>query len=280
MTQLLSLLQDVRLPRLEARMLLEHVLKKPRAWLLAHDTDTLEPAVADAYEALAARRLDGEPMAYLVGQREFMGHMFRVTPDVLIPRPDTELLVETALECVADLAAPAILDLGTGSGAIAISIAMARGDARVMASDVSAEALAVAAGNAWNLAASVRFVQGSWYEAVPAGEGFDLIVSNPPYIALADEHLSQGDLRFEPRSALTDGGNGLQDLATIVSGAARRLKRDGALWVEHGWDQAAAVRELLVAAGFNEVESRKDLAGIERISGGRRPAAELWAASL
>ncbi len=271
MTQLLSLLQDVRLPRLEARMLLEHVLKKPRAWLLAHDTDTLEPAVADAYEALATRRLAGEPMAYLVGQREFMGHVFRVTPDVLIPRPDTELLVETALECVADLAAPAILDLGTGSGAIAISIAMARGDARVMASDVSAEALNVAAGNAWNLAASVRFVQGSWYEAVPPGEGFDLIVSNPPYIAQTDKHLSQGDLRFEPRSALTDGADGLQDLATIVSGAASRLKRDGALWVEHGWDQAAAVRDLLTAAGFTEVESRKDLADIERISGGRRP---------
>lgn len=201
MTQppLKSLLADTRLPRLEVRMLLEHVLGKPRAWLLAHDTDPLEPQVAAAYEALLARRVAGEPMAYLLGHREFMGHRFRVTPDVLIPRPDTEVLVETALECVAGVAGPAVLDLGTGSGAIAISIALARRDARVMASDVSAAALAVAAGNAWELTASVRFVEGSWYEAVPAGEGFDLIVSNPPYVASDDPHLDQGDLRFEPR---------------------------------------------------------------------------------
>ncbi|MBO1014600.1 peptide chain release factor N(5)-glutamine methyltransferase [Achromobacter sp. SD115] len=270
--QLKSLLLDTRLPRLEVRMLLEHVLAKPRAWLLAHDTDSLLPETATAYEALAQRRLAGEPMAYLLGHREFMGHRFRVTPDVLIPRPDTEVLVETALECLAGQAAPAVLDLGTGSGAIAISIALARRDARVMASDVSAAALAVAAANAWDLAASVRLVEGSWYDAVPAGEGFDLIVSNPPYVACDDPHLDQGDVRFEPRGALTDGAGGLEDLARIVQGAGRHLKRGGALWLEHGWDQAQAVRDLLAAAGFQDVHSRKDLAGIERISGGRLPA--------
>lgn len=270
--QLKTLLLDARLPRLEVRMLLEHVLGKPRAWLLAHDTDALAPEVAAAYEALAQRRLAGEPMAYLVGHREFMGHRLRVTPDVLIPRPDTEVLVETALECLAGLSAPAVLDLGTGSGAIAISIALARRDARVMASDVSAAALAVAAGNAWDLAASVRLVEGSWYEAVPAGEGFDLIVSNPPYVASNDPHLEQGDVRFEPRGALTDGAGGLQDLSRIVQGAGRHLKRGGSLWLEHGWDQAQAVRDMLAAAGFEAVYSRRDLAGIERISGGRLPA--------
>ncbi|MEB3094270.1 peptide chain release factor N(5)-glutamine methyltransferase [Achromobacter sp. D10] len=270
--QLKSLLLDTRLPRLEVRMLLEHVLAKPRAWLLAHDTDPLLPETAAAYEALAQRRLAGEPMAYLVGHREFMGHRFRVTPDVLIPRPDTEVLVETALECLAGLAAPAVLDLGTGSGAIAISIALARRDARVMASDLSAAALAVAASNAWDLAASVRLVEGSWYDAVPAGEGFDLIVSNPPYVACDDPHLDQGDVRFEPRGALTDEAGGLEDLARIIQGAGRHLKRGGALWLEHGWDQAQAVRDLLAGAGFQDVHSRKDLAGIERISGGRLSA--------
>ena len=201
MTQVKTLLADARLPRLEVRMLLEHVLQKPRAWLLAHDTDPLPAAAQQAYEDLARRRLAGEPMAYLVGRREFMGHLFRVTPDVLIPRPDTEVLVETALQCLEGQSAPAVLDLGTGSGAIAISIALARRDARVMASDLSPAALAVAAGNAWELAASVRFVEGSWFDAVPAGEGFELIVSNPPYVASDDPHLQQGDVRFEPRGA-------------------------------------------------------------------------------
>ncbi|UDG75377.1 peptide chain release factor N(5)-glutamine methyltransferase [Achromobacter sp. 77] len=267
--QIKSLLLDTRLPRLEVRMLLEHVLDKPRAWLLAHDTDALAPEVAAAYEALALRRLAGEPMAYLLGHREFMGHRFQVTPDVLIPRPDTEVLVETALECIDGLTGPMVLDLGTGSGAIAVSIALARRDARVMASDVSAAALAVAAANAWELTAAVRFVEGSWYEAVPAGEGFDLIVSNPPYVASDDPHLDQGDLRFEPRGALTDGAGGLEDLARIVEGARAHLKPGGSLWMEHGWDQAEQVRGMLRQAGFADVHSRQDLAGIERISGGR-----------
>lgn len=271
--QIKSLLLDSRLPRLEVRMLLEHVLSKPRAWLLAHDTDPLAPEVAAAYEALAQRRLAGEPMAYLLGHREFMGHRFRVTPDVLIPRPDTEVLVETGLECIDGVTGPMVLDLGTGSGAIAVSIALARRDAWVMASDVSAAALAVAAGNAWDLTAAVRFVEGSWYDAVPTGEGFDLIVSNPPYVASDDPHLDQGDVRFEPRGALTDGAGGLDDLARIVQGARAHLKSGGSLWMEHGWDQAEQVRDMLRQAGFADVHSRQDLAGIERISGGRLPIA-------
>ncbi|GAB1577332.1 peptide chain release factor N(5)-glutamine methyltransferase [Bordetella petrii] len=264
-----TFLQDPRLPRLEARMLLEHVLQKPRAWMLAHDTDPIEPWQAQQYQALVTRRLAGEPMAYLVGHREFMGHDFAVTPDVLIPRPETELLVETALQWLAGHPEAAVLDLGTGSGVIAVSIALGAPQVvSVTATDASAAALQVAVRNAARLGARVDFAQGSWYDALPARARYDLIVSNPPYIARDDEHMRRGDLRFEPRRALTDGADGLRDLAAIVAGAAARLRPGGALWVEHGWDQAAAVRQLLLAAGFGQVASRRDLAGIERISGG------------
>ncbi|WP_431603388.1 peptide chain release factor N(5)-glutamine methyltransferase [Bordetella petrii] len=263
-----AFLQDPRLPRLEARMLLEHVLQKPRAWMLAHDTDPIEAWQAQQYQVLATRRLAGEPMAYLVGHREFMGHDFAVTPDVLIPRPETELLVETALAWLADRPEAAVLDLGTGSGVIAVSIALGAPQAAVTATDASAAALQVAVRNAARLGARVDFAQGSWYEALPARARYDLIVSNPPYIARDDQHLGRGDLRFEPRSALTDGADGLRDLAAIITGAAGRLRPGGALWLEHGWDQAAAVRQLLAAAGFGQVSSLRDLSGIERISGG------------
>jgi release factor glutamine methyltransferase len=256
------------LPRLEARMLLEHVLDKPRAWILAHDTDPLPPEAVRAYTVLAARRSAGEPMAYLLGQREFMGHAFTVGPDVLIPRPETELLVEAALEWLAGFESLAVLDMGTGSGAIAISIALARPDVAVLATDRSLQALKVAAGNATRLDAKLHFAAGSWYEALDADQKFDLIVSNPPYISSDDPHLEQGDLRFEPRAALTDDADGLDALRTIIRGAPRRLKPGGAIWVEHGWDQAAAVRALLEQAGLRGVDSRRDLAGIERISGG------------
>ncbi|ARP96804.1 peptide chain release factor N(5)-glutamine methyltransferase [Bordetella genomosp. 13] len=268
MTRILDLLNDPRLPRLEARMLLEHALHKPRAWLLAHDTDPAPAAAAQAYRTLIERRLAGEPMAYLLGEREFMGHMLRVTPDVLIPRPDTELLVETALEMLSGRPGAALLDLGTGSGAIAVSIALARPRCEVSATDASAAALAVAADNANRLGARVRLLQGDWFDALPAGERFDVIVSNPPYICSTDPHLQQGDLRHEPRGALTDGADGLRDLARIAADAPRWLRPGGALWLEHGWDQAEAVRSLLQQAGFTGVASRRDLAGIERISGG------------
>jgi len=267
-TRILDLLHDPGLPRLEARMLLEHVLRQPRAWLLAHDTDAMPAAAETAYRALAARRRAGEPMAYLLGEREFMGHVFRVTPDVLIPRPDTELLAETAIALLADRAGGAMVDLGTGSGAIAVSVALACPQADVSATDCSPAALAVAAGNAARLGARVRTLHGDWYGALPPGERYDLIVSNPPYIASGDPHLGQGDLRHEPRGALTDGADGLSALARIVQGAPARLRPGGALWLEHGWDQAQAVRGLLARAGFRGVESRRDLAGIERISGG------------
>ncbi|HEY0295797.1 MAG TPA: peptide chain release factor N(5)-glutamine methyltransferase [Bordetella sp.] len=244
------------------------MLDKPRAWLLTHDTDEAEPRAQAAYFALAERRLAGEPVAYLVGEREFMGHMFRVTPDVLIPRPDTELLAETAIALLAGRQGARALDLGTGSGAIAVSIALACPHVEVGATDRSADALAVAADNARRLGAKVHCWQGDWYEALPEGERFDVIVSNPPYIARDDAHLGQGDLRFEPRGALTDGGNGLADLASIVAGAGKRLNPGGALWLEHGWEQAEIVRDMLAQAGFAGVNSHKDLAGIERISGG------------
>jgi len=249
-------------------MLLEHVLGKSREWLLTHDTDAVESSQAQQFHALVARRLLGEPMAYLIGYREFMGHSFAVTPGVLIPRPDTELLVETALGWLENKPNAQVLDLGTGSGVIAISIALGARQATVTATDVSASALQVAIRNAARLGANVEFAQGSWYDALPSAARYDLIVSNPPYIASNDEHLTQGDLRFEPRGALTDDADGLRDLSRIVAGAGERLAPGGMLWMEHGWDQAPAVRQLLVDAGFKQVKSLRDLSGIERISGG------------
>lgn len=265
-----GLLAGSPLPRLETQMLLQHVLGVSRAWLVAHDTDPLDEAQARRYEALLARRLEGEPMAYLVGHREFMGHRFAVEPGVLIPRPETELLVETALDELAcrGKERPRVLDLGTGSGAIAVSLALARPDARVVATDVSEAALGVARRNAQALGARVDFLRGSWFEALEGQPPFDLIVSNPPYIRSGDPHLAQGDLRFEPIGALTDGADGLDALARIAGQAPRWLSPGGALWVEHGHEQAPDVRRLLHEAGFKQIRSFKDLAGIERISGG------------
>lgn len=259
------------LPRLETQMLWQHVLGVSRAWLIAHDTDPLSDAAVSHYWQLEARRLQGEPMAYITGQREFMGHMFQVTPSVLIPRPETELLVEMALQTVQGQSAPQVLDLGTGSGAIAISIALARPDAVVVATDISDAALDVARNNARQLGASVRFLAGSWYDALPDNADFDVIVSNPPYIARCDRHLTQGDVRFEPLNALTDGADGLDAIRAIVSDSQSRLRPGGALFLEHGWDQADAVRHLLWQARFLRVESTPDLAGINRVTGGYLP---------
>jgi len=262
------------LPRLEIHMLWQHVLGCSRAWLAAHDTDPLDAAAVAQFEALRARRLQGEPMAYLLGRREFMGHDFHVSPAVLIPRPETECLVEAALHAAQRMRQTTgcrivrTLDLGTGSGAIAISLALADAHFDVVASDLSAAALDVARRNAQHLGASVQWRQGRWYDALCTQDRFALIVSNPPYIASHDAHLRQGDLRFEPRQALTDGADGLQDLRAIITGAHQYLAAGGECWVEHGWDQAAAVRALFSEAGFGEVRSLTDLAGIERLSGG------------
>ncbi|OGS85791.1 MAG: protein-(glutamine-N5) methyltransferase, release factor-specific [Gallionellales bacterium GWA2_59_43] len=314
--------------RIEVQMLLQHVLGVARAYLLAHPERVLDEAETATYRALLQRRLAGEPLAYILGEREFFGLDFKVTPATLIPRPDTELLVELALQRIpspqpsekttSQSTRPSknngqvdgypasgrgsvfrVLDLGTGSGAIALSIAHSRPDAQVTAVDASADALAVAQENARRLLAqhksahtstkpsvlsrvegsvrtdlceaavigNVRFVHSDWFESL-AGERYDLIVSNPPYIEDADAHLVQGDLRFEPRSALASGADGLDDIRRILKDAKEHLDEGGWLLFEHGYDQAARVRELLAASGYAEVFSARDLSGIERVSGG------------
>lgn len=266
-----DVLEASGLPRLEAHLLWQHVLEKPRAWLIAHDDQMPDEDALGRYRALEARRRAGEPMAYILGVREFYGRPFRVTPAVLIPRPETELLVECGLAAIRGISAPRVLDLGTGSGAVAASIALERSDAQVQATDCSAAALSVARMNASALGARLLFSVGNWYDTSLRLASFDLIVSNPPYIAAQDGHLQQGDLRFEPSVALTDGADGLQALRCITEGAARHLVTGGALCVEHGWDQAASVRALFAAQGFVDVASLKDLAGIERVTWGRHP---------
>ncbi|MEO6986228.1 MAG: peptide chain release factor N(5)-glutamine methyltransferase [Paralcaligenes sp.] len=268
MVSVRDLLAESRIPRLEVQMILQHVLHVSRAWLIAHDTEPLPSDAVLRCQDLINRRLVGQPMAYLMGTREFMGLEFAVSPAVLIPRPDTELLVETAVQYLEGRGPVRVLELGVGSGAIAVSVALACPQATVVATDLSPAALHLAQDNARHLSAAVEFLCGSWYDALLHQPVFDLILSNPPYIASNDPHLTQGDLRFEPAMALTDGADGLQSLRQIVAGAGRWLKPGGALWMEHGWDQAGAVRGLLQRAGFSKVVSKPDLAGIERVSGG------------
>lgn len=263
------------LDRLDAQMLLLHALGRSphdRAWLIAHDSDPVPPEAAGRWRALVERRQAGEPVAYLLGEKEFGGLNLRVDARVLVPRPDTEMLVDWALDTlpVPGTLAPHLLDLGTGSGAIALAVATRRPDAQVTATDASADALTVAQANAQRLGLPVRFAQGAWLAAVP-GERFDVIASNPPYIAEGDPHLAA--LTHEPMAALTAGADGLDDLRTIVAQAPASLHPGGWLLLEHGHDQSAAVRDLLFAQGFEAVSSRKDLAGIERCSGGRWPLA-------
>jgi release factor glutamine methyltransferase len=257
------------LDALENRILLCHALGLPRVALITQSERVLTIEEAALLNALVARRLRGEPIAYIVGEREFFGLPFKVTPAVLIPRPDTELLVEIALDRLAPQAR--LLDMGTGSGAIAVAAAHTRPDLTVTALDVSDDALAIAGENAAANGARVRFVGSNWYEAL-GEERFDVIVSNPPYIVAGDAHLSEGDLRFEPIDALTDHGDGLSDLRSIIDGAGAHLEDGGWLLLEHGYDQAGAVRALLGAGGYLDVQSWRDLAGIERVSGGRRAA--------
>jgi release factor glutamine methyltransferase len=253
---------------LENRILLCHATGLTRVQLITQGDRALAPDEAARLDALVARRLRGEPIAYIVGKREFFGLDFQVGPAVLIPRPDTELIVELALERL-PRQAPRLLDMGTGSGAIAVAVARTRPDAAVTALDVSPDALAVAQANATANGARVRFLHSSWFDALDAGDIFDVIASNPPYIAAGDDHLAQGDLRFEPVGALTDHADGLSALRTIITGSPRHLVPGGWLLLEHGYDQAAAVRTLLLDAGFADVQSWQDLAGIERVSGAR-----------
>lgn len=252
----------------EAAILLAHALGVDRAWLIAHGSDPLSSEVAARIEALIARRVAGEPIAYLVGRRGFHALELAVSPAVLIPRPETELLVDLALERMPADHALSVVDLGTGSGAIALAIAAARPRARVLATDASAAALAVARANAERLGlANVAFAEGAWWAPL-AGRRFDLVLSNPPYIAAGDPHLDAGDLRFEPRSALAAGPDGLDDLRIIAAGARAHLQADGWLLVEHGFDQGAAVRALFAEAGFGAIATHRDLEGRERVTVG------------
>jgi release factor glutamine methyltransferase len=260
------------IPPAEARLLLGHILGCSAAWLEAHREAVLTPQQLAEYAGLVERRAAGEPVAYLLGSREFYGRDFAVTPAVLIPRPETELLVDVALEKVGAgrtaSGTTCILDLGTGSGCIAITLALELHGARVTAVDVAPPALEVARVNAKLLGASVDLLASDWFAALP-GERFDCIVANPPYVAAGDPHLLAGDLRFEPLGALTDQADGLAALRHIVATAPRWLKPGGSLFFEHGFDQAAAVCDLLAAAGFVGIEQHRDLAGIVRVSGGR-----------
>jgi len=261
--------------RIEIQMLLQQVLSVNRAYLLAHPERQLDEVQQAAYRALLQRRLAGEPLAYILSEREFFGLNFKVTPATLIPRPDTELLVELALQRIPQRGR--VLDLGAGSGAIALSIAYSRPDAQVTAVDASTDALEVARENARRLnIGNARFVHSDWFESL-AGERYDLIVSNPPYIEDTDAHLERGDLRFEPRSALASGADGLDDIRRIVADAKAHLGYGGWLMFEHGYDQAERARGLLAASGYAEVFSARDLSGIERVSGGRYAGASMQA---
>ncbi|HET9580446.1 MAG TPA: peptide chain release factor N(5)-glutamine methyltransferase [Usitatibacter sp.] len=255
--------------RIDAQVLVAHLLGVDRAYLVAHPMRVLTESEDARIDSLVARRSMGHPVAYLVGTREFHSRDFVVGPDVLIPRPETETLVEAALERLPRGAS--CVDLGTGCGAIGLTIACERPDARVTCTDASGQALQLALANAAALgcAARIDVRHGSWYEPI-AGGRFDMIVSNPPYVARGDPHLAQGDLRFEPAGALTDGsGDGLDSIRAIVAGARGHLERGGWLLFEHGYDQADAVEALLAAAGFAERISIRDLAGIPRVAGGK-----------
>lgn len=271
------LLSNCVLPSNEARILLAHILEKhyqlPRSALLSRDDMTLNEVANIEWEALLARRITGEPIAYILGKKGFHNIELMVAPGVLIPRPETELLVDIALAEIATLNRPCkVLDLGTGSGAIALAIASSTLQASIVASDQSTDALVIAQQNteALQLASQVKFTQGNWYEALDQKSLFDVIVSNPPYIADQDTHLIQGDLRFEPASALTDFASGLSCLEIIISGANQYLKPGGLIAVEHGFDQSDAVIQMMKLAGFGEIQVHHDLAAQDRVASCRK----------
>jgi len=257
-----ELAATVDLPASESRALLAHVLGLPRERLLAHPDLPVAPEDAARWQRLARDRASGTPMAYLLGEREFLGHRFAVGPGVLVPRPETEILVEAALDALRDLPGARVLDLGTGSGCIAISLALARPDLQILAVDRSQAALGYAQGNALRLGARIALRRSDWYGAC-AGMRFHLVAANPPYVAGDDPHLA--GLACEPREALTDGGDGLGALRRVLAGASQHLLPGGAVLVEHGFDQGEAVRALACAYGLGAVRSLRDLAGIERV---------------
>ena len=266
--QTLEQMRSVGLDRLDAQLLLLHALGRPphdRAWLVAHDADKVSTSVSIGIEQLVKRRLNGEPMAYLTGHKEFFGMDLEVDARVLVPRPDTETLVEWALDILSGRPSANVMDLGTGSGAIALAIKKCRPELRVQGVDCSADALTVARANAQRHHLDVHFSPGSWLSDV--AETFDLIVSNPPYIADKDPHLAA--LVHEPQQALTSGADGLDAIRHIVAQTPGRLQPGGWLLLEHGYDQATSVRRLLAQASFLQLQSRKDLAGVERCSGGQ-----------
>lgn len=254
---------------MEAHLLLQQAFLVNRARLISHAEDLSTADQQQAFEALLQRRLNGEPIAHILGAREFFGLNLKVTPDTLIPRPDTETLVEAALEIIPKTTQVQVLDLGTGTGAIALAIAKNRPQASVTAVDFSKNALSVARENATNLAISnVTFIHSYWFSALDH-QRFDMIVSNPPYIAENDTHLSQGDVRFEPKSALTSGADGLDDICHIITRAPHYLKQNGWLLLEHGYNQANAVVALLQQSHFNQIGHALDLAGIQRVTFGQ-----------
>lgn len=258
---------ETRDARLDAKVLAAFAWNVAPAWLIAHDNDAPDAGLLRRYLQLVERRSNGEPVAYLIGTREFYGRPFSVTPDVLIPRPDTELLVERALACLPPDQPANVLDLGTGSGCIAVTLALERPLAHVVAVDRSSAALAVARLNARTLGATTECLASDWFDAL-AGRRFDIIVGNPPYVAEADPHLSHGDVRFEPSSALVSGIAGLDDLRRLISQAHDYLAPGGHLLLEHGFDQASAVQALFANAGYAGILTWPDLAGNPRVSGG------------
>ncbi|WP_277987054.1 peptide chain release factor N(5)-glutamine methyltransferase [Pseudolysobacter antarcticus] len=255
--------------RLEAEILLVFVLDVSRTWLFAHADDGIDAVRIERYRGLLAARAAGQPIAYLTGRREFWSLPLQITADTLIPRADTELLVEQALLHIPQSGIVDILDLGTGSGAIALALAHERPQARVVATDLSCAALAVARGNTQQLGiGNIRFCAGSWFSAIEP-QYFDVIVSNPPYIRTSDHHLGEGDLRFEPISALASGVDGLDAIREIVYDARAYLKPDGWLLFEHGWDQAAEIRALLRKSGFVDIATSRDIEQRDRVTSGK-----------
>lgn len=270
----MRLLSTLGPPRSEVRLLFAHVLQQSQAWLVAHDDYLLAHDDLTQINALVARRAAGEPIAYLLGNREFYGREFRCSPAALIPRPETELLIERALLRMPQNAALRVLDVGTGTGCIAITIALERPNAIVTALEISPDAATLAADNARRLHANVAFIESNWFAALPPCASFDVILSNPPYIVPGDAHLTQGDLRFEPAIALADAVDGLESYRHLARGAQLHLKPGGMLIVEHGYDQGASVPELLIAAGFADVSMCRDLAAHPRVTEARKHRCE------